>query len=183
MDVYLEGGSHLRRPMRNFLRRAVGSDINIDVDACRSRNRAIARFGKALSPDSLLLIDSEGDDLNRLRHTVASRARLPGVLDRTFFMVQLMEAWFLADRGALQDYYGPRFNARALPSNSQPEVVLKSDVIDRLRDATRGTPKRVYDKTAHAPDLLRLLSPDAVYTACPNFARLGRVHTSAAHQR
>ena len=172
MYVYLEGGAHLRRPMRNFLRRAVGSDISIDVDACRSRDRAIARFGRISSPDALLLIDSEGDDVNALRQIVASRARLPGILDRTFFMVQLMEAWFLADREALQEYYGPRFNARVLPNNSQPETILKNDVIGRLRDATRGTPKRVYDKTAHAPALLNLLNPAAVYTACPNFASL-----------
>ena len=172
MDVYLEGGSHLRRPMRNFLRRAVGLDIDIDVDACRGRDRAITRFGRVSSPDSLLLIDSEGDDLNGLRQTVASRARLPGVLDRSFFMVQLMEAWFLADRGALLEHYGPSFNARVLPNNPQPETVLKSDVINRLREATRGTPKRVYHKTAHAPALLNRLNPTAVYDACPNFALL-----------
>jgi hypothetical protein len=172
MDVYLEGGAHLRRPMRNFLRRAVGNDINIDVDACRSRDRAIARFGRVSSPDSLLLIDSEGDDLHELRQTVASRARLLGVLDRTFFMVQLMEAWFLADRETLQAYYGPRFNPRILPNNPQPEVVLKGDVINRLSEATRGTPKRIYHKTAHAPALLNLLNPTAVYNTCPNFRSL-----------
>ena len=172
MDVYLEGGAHLRRPMRNFLRRAAGSDINIDVDACRSRDRAIARFGRASSPDSLLLIDSEGDDLQGLRQTVASRARLSAVLERTFFMVQLMEAWFLADREALQNYYGPTFNARLLPNNTQPETVLKDDVMNRLQAATRGTPKRLYHKTAHAPALLNLLNPAAVYDACPNFAIL-----------
>ena len=87
-------------------------------------------------------------------------------------MVQLMEAWFLADRRALQNYYGPRFNTRILPANSQPEGILKGDVINRLRDATRDTPKRAYDKTAHAPDLLRRISPTTVYNACPNFARL-----------
>ena len=172
MDVYLEGGTHLRRPMRNFLHRAVGRDIDIDVDACGSRDRAIARFARKASLDSLLLIDSEGDDMNRLRQTVASRARLPGVLDRSFFMVQLMEAWFLAARGALLEHYGPSFNARVLPNNPQPETVLKSDVINRLREATRGTPKRVYHKTAHAPALLNRLNPTAVYDACPNFALL-----------
>ena len=172
MDVYLEGGSHLRRPMRNFLRRAVGLDIDIDVDACRGRDRAITRFGRVSSPDSLLLIDSEGDDLNGLRQTVASRARLQGALDRTFFMVQLMEAWFLADREALREFYGPRFNTRLLPNNPQPEAIQKNDVLNRLREATRGTPKRIYDKTAHAPGLLNLLNPAAIYAACPNFTRL-----------
>ena len=103
---------------------------------------------------------------------MASRTRLPGVLDRTFFMVQLMEAWFLADRETLEAYYGPRFNARILPNNSKPEDGLKNDVINRLREATRGTPKRIYHKTAHAPALLNLLNPTAVYNACPHFALL-----------
>ena len=173
MDVYLEGGTHLRRPMRNFLRRAVGSShISIDVVACRSRERAVARFARASPSDSLLLVDSEGDDLNGLRQSVASRVGLPGTLDRTFFMVQLMEAWFLANRAVLATYYGSRFNARRLPGNRQPEQIPKQEVEQGLRNATRGTAKGAYDKTDHTPDLLNLLNPTAVYNACPHFKLL-----------
>ena len=171
MDVYLEGGNHLRRPMRNFLRRAVDRDIHIDLVACGSRDRVIARFRRAPS-GSLLLIDSEGDDLNALRHIVASRTHLPNTTDRTFFMVQLMEAWFLADRRALVAYYGQGFNTSRLPGNSRPEQIPKRDVEEGLRDATGGTRKGAYDKTDHAVELLVQLNPTAVYNACPNFALL-----------
>lgn len=172
MDVYLEGGNHLRRPMRNFLRRAAGENINIDVRPCRDRGRAIRLFAQTSSSDSLLLIDSEGDNLNVLRQDVLTRTNLPDARERSFFMVQLMEAWFLADRECLESYYGASFRSRRLPGNRQPEVVMKNSVINGLREATQGTPKGTYDKTDHAPELLEQLNPSTVYAACPNFARL-----------
>ena len=172
MDVYLEGGNHLRIPMRGFLRRAIGDNINLDVKPCRDRGRTIRLFGQTPSSESLLLIDSDGDDLNELRRDVSARTGLSDARGRSFFMVQLMEAWFLADRDCLESYYGPAFRARRLRGNRQPEAVMKNAVINGLREATRGTPKGAYDKTEHAPDLLNQLNPAAVYSACPNFAHL-----------
>lgn len=172
MDVYLEGGNHLRRPMQDFLRRAVGENISLNVRPCRDRGRAIRLFGQTSSSDSLLLIDSEGDDLNALRQNVVTRTNLPDARERSFFMVQLMEAWFLADRECLESYYGASFRSRRLPGNRQPEIVMKNNVINGLREATQDTPKGEYDKTDHAPELLNELNPTAVYQACPNFARL-----------
>ena len=172
MDVYLEGGSHLRRPMTNFLRRAVGSDIPLKILPCRDRDRAVRLFSQASSSDSLLLIDSEGDDLITLRRSVVTRTGHPNAVDRIFFMVQLMEAWFLADRQSLVDYYGQGFNTGRLPGNRQPEQILKRDVEQGLRDATAGTIKGAYDKTDHAVELFAQLNPATVYDACPNFARL-----------
>ena len=172
MDVYLEGGNHLSRPMKNFLGRAAGQNIALNVLACRDGSRAIRLFGQTSSSDSLLLIDSEGDDINSLRQGVASRARVSGARDRVFFMVQLMEAWFLADRDCLRTYYGTSLQSRRLPNNRRPESVRKDDVLNRLRQATQGSPKGAYHKTDHAPEILEQLNPDAVYSACPNFALL-----------
>lgn len=172
MDVYLEGGNHLRRPMRNFLRRAVGNNIALNILPCRDRDRAIRLFGQTSSSDALLLIDSEGDDLTTLRQFVLSRTGFPDATDRSFFMVQLMEAWFLADRQALVAYYGQGFNAGRLPGNRQPERIPKRDVEQGLRNATAGTSKGAYDKTDHAVELLAQLNPTAVYSACPNFKLL-----------
>ena len=172
MDVYLEGSNHLRRPLGNFLRRAAGAQIALNVLPCRDRGRAIRLFGQTQSVDSLLLIDSEGDDLNTLRQLVVSRTRLPNATDRTFFMVQLMEAWFLADRDCLTTYYGASLRNRRLPNNRQPESVRKNDVLNRLRQATQGSPKGAYHKTDHAPEILEQLNPTTVYNACPNFALL-----------
>ena len=171
MNVYLEGGNHLRVPMRGFLRRAVGDNINLDVRPCRDRGRAIRLFSQTQSSDSLLLIDSDGADLNSLRQDVLTRTNSLNARERSFFMVQLMEAWFLADRECLASYYGASFRAGRLPGN-QPEAVAKNDAMDRLRQATQDTPKGAYHKTDHSPDLLHMLNPSAVYNACPNFALL-----------
>ena len=171
MNVYLEGGNHLRIPMRSFLRRAVGNNIDLDVRPCRDRGRTIRLFSQTLSSDSLLLIDSDGDDLNELRRDVSTRTRLSDARGRSFFMVQLMEAWFLADRECLASYYGASFRAGRLPGN-QPEDVAKNDVMDSLRQATQETPKGAYHKTDHAPELLNQLNPETVYSVCPSFALL-----------
>lgn len=171
MNIYLEGGNHLRIPMKGFLRRAVGNDIDLDVRPCRDRDRTIRLFGQTPSSDPLLLIDSDGADLNALRQDVLTRANVANARERSFFMVQLMEAWFLADRECLASYYGASFRGGRLPGN-QPEDVTKNDVMDRLRQATQDTSKGAYHKTDHAPELLGRLNPTTVYSACPNFALL-----------
>ncbi len=172
MVVCLEGGNHLRSSMRGFLRKAAGNDINLDVTACRDRDRAIARFGKESAADSLLLIDAEGDDLNVLRQRVISRTSFPDATARTLFMVQLMEAGFLADPSMLEVYYGRGFSLRSLPANPNIENIPKPDVERGLRDASRRCSKGAYDKTTHTPDLLIQLNPTTVYNACLNFALL-----------
>ena len=66
--------------------------------------------------------------------------------DQCHLMVQAMESWFLADRTALEKYYGQDFQETALPSNPQIEQVSKNDVLGGFRQATRGTTKGRYDK-------------------------------------
>ena len=152
--------------MAQFLRRAAGS-VNLTVWPSGSAESAISNCAR--DRDSLLLIDSEGADLVELNARVTARI---GQRDRVFFMVQLMETWFLADQQTLQDYYGRGFNARQLPANPRLENIPKDDVINGLRAATRECNKRAYHKGKHAPDLLNQLNPTAVYSACPNFALL-----------
>ena len=87
-------------------------------------------------------------------------------------MVQVMEAWFLADRPALAAYYGPDFNPGSLPANPNPEDIPKTDVETGLRNATRRCAKGRYHKGNHPPELLLLIDPEKVRRACPHFARL-----------
>jgi hypothetical protein len=47
-------------------------------------------------------------------------------------MVQAMEAWFLADREALAEFYGNGFSAQNLPgSPTNIEAIPKDDLNDR----------------------------------------------------
>ena len=164
--LYIEGGNHLRGPMAQFIRRATGL-INLKIRPCRSGNDAINKCSK--DTNALLLIDSEGEDISRLTQSVKSQI---GSTNSIFFMVQLMEAWFLADRQALSAYYGQGFNANSLPNNPNIEDVLKRDVEADLRNATRQSRKGAYHKGKHASGLLGWIDPTAVYNACPNFALL-----------
>ena len=171
MHMYLEGGRRLRNPMKTFLRNAVRvihqQTIDLEVEPCGSRDDAIRRCAR--DGEAILLIDSEGDDLPQLTDRVTARIRSA---NRAFFMVQLMEAWFLADRQSLAAYYGRGFNTSRLPGNPNMEDIPKWDVEHGLRNATRRSSKGTYNKGEHARDLLGLLNPAAVYAACPNFALL-----------
>jgi len=91
-----------------------------------------------------------------------------------FWMVQVMEAWFLADPEALALYYGQDFARNALKKNPHVEEIAKADVLKCLKQATRKTQKGAYHKTAHAPSILELLDPDKVRGAVPECERLFR---------
>ena len=89
-----------------------------------------------------------------------------------FFMVQLMEAWFIADRNALANYFGAGFRNSALPQNPNVEDIPKQDIENGLRNASRDCAKQHYAKGRDDVRLLERLNPTTVYHACPNFARL-----------
>ena len=62
--------------------------------------------------------------------------------EQVHLRVQCMEAWFLADRAALEEYYGHEFSASGLPGNPSTERIPKKDVLDGLKEASRITSKR-----------------------------------------
>jgi hypothetical protein len=85
-----------------------------------------------------------------------------------------MEAWFLADRQALSDYYGREFRTGALPRNPNPEQIPKRDLMEGLSRATGGT----YHKTRHGFPILERLDPAAVRARCPHADALLNVLTA-----
>ncbi len=89
--------------------------------------------------------------------------------DRVFWMVQLMEAWFLADPEALEAYYGKAgFSSKTIGDTQNVEEVPKSVVQTRLKAATRGTSKGAYHKVKHAPHLLERLNAQRVRQRAPH---------------
>ena len=87
-------------------------------------------------------------------------------------MVQIMEAWFLADQEALRQFYGSKFNHKKLPGNTEVEEIDKDRILDGLKKATQETSRRSYHKIHHASDLLALINPDKVRQAAPHCERL-----------
>jgi hypothetical protein len=126
-------------------------------------------------PDALniLLIDSEDSDDGKLFESICQpRGIEVRSRDHVFWMVQCMEAWFLADVETLRNYYGKEFRENAVRGNPRVEEIPKKDVIEALKAATRGTGKGPYHKTKHAPYLLRLIRPGLVKQASAHCRRL-----------
>jgi hypothetical protein len=85
----------------------------------------------------VLLIDSERE----LEPTQQGDPEFWVEPNRTFWMVQCLEAWFLADKDALESFYGTGFRRKALPPNERVENIPKDDVSSSLVAATRDTSK------------------------------------------
>jgi hypothetical protein len=162
----MEGNKRLRAPMSQFIRKITGP-IDLKITPCNSRDDTIKQCVKDVG--ALLLIDSEGEELRSLISRIRSQI---GPVNHPFFMVQKMEAWFIADRNALTQHFGAGFRESALPRNCNIEDVPTRDIDDALRIATRDCAKQRYAKGRDDVGLLNRLNPTAVYNACPNFAGL-----------
>jgi len=167
--IYFEGDKRLRVGFHAFFRelrvqaRRYRWDFNLISG--RSGETAYRDFIKAAKSHrnawNILLRDSEGPDFDNRD-------------DSIFWMVQMMEAWFHADKEALKSFYGPSFKTKALKKNLNVEEISKADLEKGLSSATRETRKGDYleNKTWHGPELLRAIDPDKVRKAAPNCERL-----------
>jgi hypothetical protein len=112
---------------------------------------------------NVLLLDSENAQEFRLRRTLLGGCDP----DSVFWMVQIMEAWFLADLDALKAVFKSLSEA-AVRGNPNVEEIPKADVIKRLDKAANGE----YLKVQHGPSCLgwsirkRFERPLPIATAC-----------------
>ena len=79
-----------------------------------------------------------------------------------FLMVQCMESWLVTDAAALQNCFGNKLRANALPSHIDIEAVSKKDVLAALDAAIKPTPAGRYQKVKHATRILAMLNPKSV---------------------
>ncbi len=91
--------------------------------------------------------------------------------DSAYLMVQLMETWFLADRAALRNFFGPSFNENHLRAWQNLEDVHKDTVLNALEQATSNCSKQ-YRKGRVSFDLLGQIDPETVATTCPHAKEL-----------
>jgi hypothetical protein len=183
--VYYEGHSLLKSGFDAFFKelrtRALEKRCRFRLIASGSGATASHDFGTAVLANedawNILLIDSEGppgDDpsgsLCQEKGWDKSHA------DSIFWMVEMMEAWFHADKDALEQFYGPGFRRGSLKANPKVEQISKKDLKDGLSAATKNSRKGDYydNKTTHGPKLLASISADRVQTAAPNCQRLFR---------
>ena len=140
------------------------------IVACGSRDNAYDRFRTGHSSkgvSAMLLVDSEGPvtALGTWQHLKSRDGwdRPSGATDdQCHLMVEVMESWFLADKDALQAYFGQGFRRQALPLNPNIEQIPKQDVERGLDGATQGTMKGRYRKGADSFGILMRLDPAKV---------------------
>ena len=180
VKLFVEGGGNkktlkrnCRRGFRKFIEKAGLGGRMPAIVACGGRQEAYSDFKKALSDEdcvALLLVDAEApvtltgvwqhlkerDGWERPETSVDSQCHL---------MVQVMESWFLADRKALQDFYGNGYISSRLPPAQHVEQIAKSDVLKGLTGASVSTTKGRYSKGAHSFDILAKLDPAMVRKA------------------
>ena len=170
--LYVEGGGNskelktaCRRGFASFLDRAGVAGRMPRIVACGSRANAFDRFKtghESKGVDATLLVDSEGPVTAKTAwgHLQQSDgwSRPKGATDdQCHLMVQVMESWFLADKDALEAYFGQGFRRQALPANPDVEQVSKQDVLSGLDGATQATSKGRYRKGAHSFEVLERL--------------------------
>jgi hypothetical protein len=145
----------------------------LTVVACGRRFKAYEDFCIALKNCKkdeycLLLVDSEAPVTNvskwqhvLLREGDGKEWQKPekATEEHLHFMVECMEAWFMADTDTLISYYGKDFNQNALPKNDNIEDISKQHLESALKNATRNTSKGKYHKGTHSFDILSKIDP------------------------
>ena len=181
--VYIEGGGTYRgdrRPLREAFTKLLGGVVGDRpkprMIACGGRGNAFAEFQVALRSNKdalcLLLVDSEGpvtpgtDPWTHVKERRGDLWERPAAVEENqlHFMVQMMEAWIVADVEALSRYYGKGFDAKALPYE-RLEDVSKDDLEKKLTKATKTTSKKGYEKS-DGMVLIGCVAPSRVENAC-----------------
>jgi hypothetical protein len=150
------------------------------IVACGGRRQAYESFhtsqeNRRDDENPILLVDSEEAVVHldpwehvRTRRDDGWPRPQDATPDQLHFMVQAMEAWFHADKDALEVYYGRCFRTAALSPRLDIENIPKADLFDGLQRATRDCPKGEYSKGKHSFQILSRIDPQRVRTSSPN---------------
>ena len=178
--IYVEGGfegstkSSCRKAFSTFLAKVIRPEA-FKVIASGSRTQAFQDFCSALRQRpgdyNILLVDSETAVTTKpwqhLRERESDNWQRPkGATDeQAHLMVQVMEAWFLADQDSLATFYRQGFLRNSLPRQKNVERLDKKRVFESLSHASKDTQKGPYHKTRHGFELLELIDPTLVRAA------------------
>lgn len=185
--IYVEGGGNSRLtqgPLRKgfdaflqpFKNKARTKGIHFQIIMCGGCNDTFQNFLLAIKTHrdaiNVLLVDAEkkvDEGNSNADHLRRRKWDLPQTVNPNYhLMVQAMEVLFVADKGALSQYYGKNFRHSALPLNANLEDVTVSQLMSALKNATRETTAGEYRKIQHAAKLLPQLDVLKVRTALPH---------------
>jgi hypothetical protein len=182
VKVYVEGGgdhnkaleTQCRRGFSEFFTKAGLEGRMPRVMRCGGRQQAYARFRtshESAGGDDfpILLVDSEapvvvGSSWEHVRLRPGDEWPRPqgASEDQIHLMVQAMEAWFHADKEALQEYFGRGFRAAGLSQRPDVENISKADLFAGLQRATNDCLKGAYSKGEHSFQILARIDPARV---------------------
>jgi hypothetical protein len=179
VKIYVEGGGEsnalrtkCREGFSKLIENAGFKSRMPRIVACGGRRCAYEDFCTAVENATadefpLLLVDSEAmvssAPWDHLRTRDGWDRPSQATDEHAHLMVQCMEAWFLADRDTLSEFFGQGFRPNALPANNNVEEISKEDLSRGLENATRDTrTKGVYDKGKHSFELLAALDSSKV---------------------
>ena len=168
ISIYFEGDELLTEGLREFLSIEItlarAHKVRVKLIASGARAERYSLAGKKLQP--------------KATHFVLKDAEVPikgAAPKNTFYWIQVMESWFLADPNAIQKALGSCVNTSKVPKWNSIESVPKADVLHKISSLTKpcGTGKH-YDH-AHPPRLasriLRHLDREAVQGKSPECKR------------
>ena len=187
VKLFVEGGGDsriqhdiCRKGFRLFLEKAGFSGRMPRILACGSRNNAYSDYITAINngENAVLLIDSEGpihpnsiidstklESWNPWLHLQCSdkwsKPEISDIKD-CHLMVEIMEAWFIADIDTLKEYFGYKFNEGVISFWDNVEEISKSHVMSILVNATKASTKGIYRKGKHSFEILARINSRAV---------------------
>ena len=189
--IYVEGGgdskdtrARVRKGFDEFLKEIKNivceKRIRWQVIACGSRTSTLDDFNTALKKHSgafnILLVDSEAPVSTAPREHLSNRDGwdLSHINEnQCHLMVQMVEAWLIADIPCLKRFYGHKgFSTSSLPKNPNVEQLDKHTINSSLKAATRRTQKGEYHKIRHGPEILKRADASKVRNAAPHCNRL-----------
>ena len=190
VTIFVEGGGDTRLQQRDcrkgfrefFNKLTIKSSLTII--ACGGRKNAYDSFCIGLKNTKnneycLLLVDSEAPVNTQtvwqhvyLREGDKWQKPDKATEEHLHFMIECMEAWFMADKQTLISYYGQGFNQNALSQNANIEAISKQDLYATLNNATRKTAKGAYSKGGHSFEILSKIDANKVIVNSPYAQRL-----------
>lgn len=196
--IYIEGGGKGRnkattvtfnKGFNAFLwelrKQARAKNIRWSLISCGSTDETYRDFERSVKSNkesfNVLVVDADeavADDetAREFLQKKHKKWKLKNIDDeQCHLMVQIMEAWFIADIDALKNYYGQGFNQNAIPKTINVEAIDKASVEIGLKNATRNTQKREYHKINHGCELLERVDSSKVRQAARHCENLFEV--------
>lgn len=186
VTVFVEGGgdsdaqhAKFRKNFQTLLAKAGLSGKKPRVAVCGGRSFAYKDFKNYRKGYGILLVDSESpispitdehpaQPWEHLQRREGDKWSKPdGASDeQCHLMVQCMEAWLIADKETLTQYFGSGFKENKLPQNTDIPAIPKANLLLGLENATKTCRKGCYSKGSHSFELLGLIDPAKIKDKC-----------------